>query len=712
MKKIINKILLSVLVLCELFNTTTVYALTKDETVYAKLKENGEIDSVSISEHLYNYKGQNISDKSILTNIKNINGIETFKQNGNSVTWNSNGNDIHYQGSYDKKLPVELTVKYYLNNEEKDINDIIGKKGRVKILITYKNSLSRNMTINGKLEKIYVPYAIVTTTILNNNDSKNIKVTNGKVIDNGVSSVVMAISSPGLYDSLKLDDLKNINKVEISFDTDKFELNPIYSVATTSLFDDDNLNLFGEINNLYKSINLLQSNMNSIVDASKKLDNGSKQLNSGLTELNNKIQELTNKYKDLKNKDQNILKEEIIGIIEKNINKITPALEEEITNETSKLIKENKEELENAVITYTKQNTKIVVDEEVSKIVNKLDFNSIMGKVINSNVFNLLKNDDEIKLLTYSLKSSIEEELKGIIAKEFANIKNSISNSMSESEKQAYIISIATKYNVTPEQAAGIVNEVQNDTLNQIKKTISTTDITSKIISALNNKEFLSNLVNDYINKLNNKLSDILNKDTTVDELTRDIKTKLIGAIKKDLETNNSYLNTDVKSYIENLVNTIIDNTSSDLAKKYTEDYTNRVVKNVVSKEFNPENVDKKLRELLDIYDEDIKNKVTVIDDTINTLSNAILELNNGSKNLSDGMSSLSDGLDKYNKEGINKISKLVNGDVKTLQKRLDAIIKLSNDNRMIDNVPNGADSNSKIIFMIDSVSEVEENKK
>ena len=712
MKKLINKILLSVLVLCELFNTTTVYALTKDETVYAKLKENGEINSVSISEHLYNYKGQNISDKSILTNIKNINGIETFKQNGNSVTWNSNGNDIHYQGSYDKKLPVELTVKYYLNNEEKDINDIIGKKGRVKILITYKNSLSRNMTINGKLEKIYVPYAIVTTTILNNNDSKNIKVTNGKVIDNGVSSVVMAISSPGLYDSLKLDDFKNINKVEISFDTDKFELNPIYSVATTSLFDDDNLNLFGEINNLYKSINLLQSNMNSIVDASKKLDNGSKQLNSGLTELNNKIQELTNKYKDLKNKDQNILKEEIIGIIEKNINKITPALEEEITNETSKLIKENKEELENAVITYTKQNTKIVVDEEVSKIVNKLDFNSIMGKVINSNVFNLLKNDDEIKLLTYSLKSSIEEELKGIIAKEFANIKNSISNSMSESEKQAYIISIATKYNVTPEQAAGIVNEVQNDTLNQIKKTISTTDITSKIISALNNKEFLSNLVNDYINKLNNKLSDILNKDTTVDELTRDIKTKLIGAIKKDLETNNSYLNTDVKSYVENLVNTIIDNTSSDLAKKYTEDYTNRVVKNVVSKEFNPENVDKKLRELLDIYDEDIKNKVTVIDDTINTLSNAILELNNGSKNLSDGMSSLSDGLDKYNKEGINKINKLVNGDVKTLQKRLDAIIKLSNANRMIDNVPNRADSNSKIIFMIDSVSEVEENKK
>ena len=69
MKKIINKILLSVLVLCELFNTTTVYALTKDETVYAKLKENGEINSVSISEHLYNFSEINVIRNLILSFI-------------------------------------------------------------------------------------------------------------------------------------------------------------------------------------------------------------------------------------------------------------------------------------------------------------------------------------------------------------------------------------------------------------------------------------------------------------------------------------------------------------------------------------------------------------------------------------------------------------------------------------------------------------------
>ena len=85
---------------------------------------------------------------------------------------------------------------------------------------------------------------IVTTTILNNANNKNIKVTNGKIINNGTSSVIMALSSPGLYESLKNNKVKDLDKVELTFDTESFELNPIYSVATTSLFDDSNINIF------------------------------------------------------------------------------------------------------------------------------------------------------------------------------------------------------------------------------------------------------------------------------------------------------------------------------------------------------------------------------------------------------------------------------------------------------------------------------------
>ncbi len=709
MKKIFKKLLAYTLILGELFQTTGVYALTKEETVYAKLNETGELKSASVTEHLYNYSGKTISDKTSLDSIKNINGNETFKQNDNNLVWEANGSDIYYQGTYAKNLPISLDVKYYLNGEEKNVNNILGKDGKIKIVLTYKNNSYKNMNINGRTEKIYVPYAIITTSILNNTDNKNIKVTNGKIIDNGVNSVIMAISSPGLYESLKIDDIKDINKVEITYDTSDFELNSIYSVATTSLFDDNNLDMFGEINNLYKSINLLQSNMDTIVDASKKLSDGSSQMNAGITELNSRIQELTQKYKYYRNQDQNTLKEELIKIIKQNINTITPALEEEITAETSKIIKENKSELENAIITYTKKNTMSVVDEEVNKIVNNLDINSLMEKVINSNLYNLLINDSEIAELTKALKEDINKELKNIIVNEFNNIESSINNNMSQSEKEKYISDIAEKYDVTYEQALGIVGEVQTDTLNQVKKNISEANIPEKIINSLNDKNYVLNLVNEYINKLNSKLNESINKDTTVNEYSKELKEKILSALNKDLENESMYLNTNVKEYISSLVDKIIDNTAKDLSSKYTEEYTNKVVKNVIDKEFSEENVDSKLRELLNIYEDDINKKVTVLDDTINTLSDSLNMLNDGSKQISTGMSALSSGLEKYNKEGINKINNLVNGDVKTLQKRLDALIQLSNNNQTIDTLPNSANGNSKIIFMIDSLSKPSE---
>lgn len=704
MKKIFKKFIICTLIFCELFQVGEVYALTKDENVYVKLNEKGEVQSTSVTEHLYDYNENVINDKTILGNIKNINGNEKFNQKNNDLIWETNGNDIYYQGTYNKDLPISVDAKYYLDGEEKNINEMLGKKGNIKISLTYKNNSYKNMNINGRSEKIYVPYAIVTTTILNNANNKNIKVTNGKVINNGVNSVIMGISSPGLYESIKLDDLKGINKVEITYYTESFELNSIYSVATTSLFGNNSFDIFSETNKLYKSINLLQDNMDTIVEASKKLNDGTSQMNDGITELNARIQELTNKYKYYRNQDKNALKEELIKIIENNINTITPLLEEEITNETSKLIKENKEELENAVITYTMKNTKAVMEEEVNKITLELDIDKLIDRVINSNLYNLLKNDPEIIELTNKLKENINNELKGIVLSEINKINTSLDNNMLEVQK-ADVNFIVKNYGLTEEQAEEIVNKVQIDTLDQVKKNVAEVNISDKIINALDDKNYGYNLINNYITNLNNKLIESLNKDTTISTYSKEIKDKIILSIKKDLEEYDSYLNIDVKKHISELVDKIIDNTAKDLSSKYTEDYTNIVVRNIIEKQFSKKNVDSKLRKLLDVYENDIDQKVTVLDDTLNTLSNSLNKLNDGSNQISTGMNALSNGLEKYNKEGINKINSLVNGDVKTFQKRLDALIRLSNENKTIDSTPSNSSSSSKIIFMIDSVS-------
>ena len=692
MKIVLKKILVYIMIFLMLFQTTNVYAFTKEESVYAKLNETGEIDSVSVSEHLYDYNDKIINDKTILQDIKNINENQKFTLNDNNLVWETNGNDVYYQGLYKKDLPISISVKYYLNDEEKNIDDILGKSGNVRIVLTYNNNQYKNMNVNGSLEKMYVPYAIVTTSILNNKDNKNIKVTNGKIIDNGLTSIVMAISSPGLYESLKLEELKDINKVEISFDTDSFELNSIYSVATTNLFEDNNLEIFGKINDLYNNIDLLQSNMDTIVDGANKLNDGTSQMDAGITELNSKFQEVNSKYQYYRNQDTDILKEKIMSIVEDNIDNIVPLLEEEIASETSKIIKDNKDELEQATIYYAKENTKTVIDEELKKIINQLDINSLIDKVINDELYSILENDSDILELTNTLKENINNEIKNIIEEEF-------NNSMTQSTDEKYISDIAEKYGVTYEQAKGIVGEVQTDTLNQIK---NNTDITEKIISSLNNTD----LINNYVNEISNRLND---KDINISD---DLKKQILDALYKDLEDENIYINLDVKEYISNVVDKIVDNTVSDLSNRYTEEYTNQVVKNIVEKEFSKENVDSKLNEELTIYRKDINNKIMVLDDVMNKISYSLNMLNDGSKQISNGMNQLSLGLDKYNREGINKINNLVNGDVKNIQERFNALMELSDENKTIDSIPLGSIGNSKMIFMIDSKSKVVKKKK
>lgn len=706
MKKRVQKFIAFTLILCDLFQATGVYALTKDEHVYVKLNEQGEVKNTSIIEHLFDYDGNTIYDKTLLSDIKNLNGNENYTQHGNDLIWETKGNDIYYQGTYQENLPITLDVKYYLDDEETSINEMLGKKGHVKIVLTYTNHLYKTMNMNGQNEKIYVPYGIVTTTILNNTDHKNIEVTNGKVLDNGVSSIVMAISSPGLNESLKLEDFNDMNHVEIQYDTESFELNSIYSVATTNLFDESNFDLFGRFNDLYHSINLLQNNMNSIVEASKNLSEGSSQMDAGMTELNAKIQELVTKYQSYRNRDKNDLKEEFIKIVESNLNSITPALEEEITAEASRLIKENKEELEKAVIDYAGKNTKEVVEKEVSKIVSELDLHHLMEQSIHSNLYHFIQNDPEIVRFTTMLQEDLKNELKQIVFTELNEFYQSLDDHMSEIQEKdvQYMI---TNYGLSEEQAKEIVSKVQTDTLLQVKKNVEQSPVLDRIISAFHDDKSVSNLVSQYVTQLNQRLSESLNKDATIEDYSKTLKDKIIISIKQDLEEGNLYFEPNAKGYLSGVVDQIIDRTSKDLSKKYTHDYTNRIVKKVIHNQFDEANVDSKLREVLNHYENDLDQKVMVLDDSIQTLSDSLNQLNDGSNQLSAGMNALWNGLDQYNREGIHKLNGVVNGDVKNFQQRLDALRSLSQEYQTIDITPSHFSGHSTIVFMIDSVAKM-----
>ena len=230
----------------------------KEETVYVKTDANGEEKSVIVSDWLKNFSGEaKIKDATDLTDVENVKGNETYKRGKkNNITWNANGNDIYYQGSSDKNLPVSMKVTYYLDGKEIKPKDLIGKSGKVKIHYEYENHSEVTKTINGKQTTIYTPFTMITAAILNTDNFSNVKAKNGKVISDGSKHIVIGVAMPGLADSLNLKNTSigsNFDipeDFEITADVEDFQM-----TVTATVANSDTLSEFGlNYNNVYRSV--------------------------------------------------------------------------------------------------------------------------------------------------------------------------------------------------------------------------------------------------------------------------------------------------------------------------------------------------------------------------------------------------------------------------------------------------------------------------
>lgn len=262
--KIINKLMSLGVIAGLLLESFPVWALSKDETIYAKLDNNGQIEKVIVTEHLEGTNEGKTEDKTTLQNIMNISGNEKFTIENGKIIWESNGKDIYYQGTTQEELPISLNITYYLNGKESTIKDMLGKKGKVTIKLKYTNNDKHIVKVNGKNETLYTPFVVASTTILSNQNNKNITVTNGKVVTNGTTSVIVMISTPGLYESIGIDKLKGMDTAEITYDTNSFSLSSIYSVATPKLIESSDLDIFDNIDKIYSSINTLSSSSSKL----------------------------------------------------------------------------------------------------------------------------------------------------------------------------------------------------------------------------------------------------------------------------------------------------------------------------------------------------------------------------------------------------------------------------------------------------------------
>lgn len=185
------------------------------------------------------------------------------------------------------KLPIAMTVSYTLDGKSVTAQELVGKSGRVTIRFDYENRAYETVKIGEKNEKIYVPFALLTGLLLDNDTFSNVEVSNGRVVNDGDHTIVVALALPGLRENLALSaDVIDIpDYVEITADAENFALGMTVTIATNELFselDDAKLD----------SADDASATLGELTDAMAQLMDGADALHEGLVTLSGKTGEL------------------------------------------------------------------------------------------------------------------------------------------------------------------------------------------------------------------------------------------------------------------------------------------------------------------------------------------------------------------------------------------------------------------------------------
>lgn len=249
-------------------------AVNKDETVYVFTGTDGTVGNVVVSDCLSNIgDAATVKDSSTLTDVQNVKGDETFTSDNGALTWTAAGKDICYQGSSTAALPVGVSVSYKLDGKDISADELAGRDGKVTIRFDYTNNTSETVKAGGKDVAVCIPFMMMTGVLLDNTQFTNIKITNGKSVNDGDRTAVVGCAFPGMQESLGVseDKVEIPDYVEITADVTNFSLDTAVTVAMNADFSDLDLSDVNSVDDLTASLTKLQDASSELVSGSQKL---------------------------------------------------------------------------------------------------------------------------------------------------------------------------------------------------------------------------------------------------------------------------------------------------------------------------------------------------------------------------------------------------------------------------------------------------------
>ena len=282
----------------------------KTETVYSVLNSDGSISDTIVSSWLHDEDGiNNIKETLNLTDVKNIKSNEKPSKDGNTYTWNAKGNDVYYEGTGTKQLPVSVKLRYELDGQEMSAKDMEGKSGHLKLTISFTNNYSEVKNINGKSIVIHPSYLAGGMLNMSTGNFTNVKCESGKIVNDGTNEMLAFANIPGLNETLKSAGLDKVNNqlgisddVTVEADVNNFDLGSIMVGMTNEIDLASELGEIGSVSELTDGIDQLMDADDQLIDGSKQLYDGTTQLKEGIAPLSSaypQIETLTNAFDQL-----------------------------------------------------------------------------------------------------------------------------------------------------------------------------------------------------------------------------------------------------------------------------------------------------------------------------------------------------------------------------------------------------------------------------
>lgn len=260
--------------------------ISKDEVIYARLFENGEVRSVYAVNHFSLSGGGSITDHGSYISVVNLTDLQTISLDNGTVTARANGDNFYYQGNLaDNDLPWLYRIEYRLGGAEIQPAALAGESGSLEIRIySTKNNAVDDTFYNNYMQQISITLSI--------DNCANIAAGGATVANMGKNRVLVFTILP-----------KQNAEIVITADVVDFEMAGIDITAmpfSASIeipgFDgmiDDFAMLADAVAQLNDGVEKLKEGAAEIASGSAALRDGSFDFYSGLSQLGNNSGQLT-----------------------------------------------------------------------------------------------------------------------------------------------------------------------------------------------------------------------------------------------------------------------------------------------------------------------------------------------------------------------------------------------------------------------------------